>query len=90
LRARRDELTFADECLKAGKIKGAVGVVGCNDPKVRDYGHVGLVKRLMANDILVLKDVCGACFAVEPKPERAADLILAHIADKRKGLGLSA
>lgn len=198
------------DAIKAGKIKGAVGVVGCNNPKIKqDYGHVELIKRLIANDILVLttgcvnvaagkaglqvpeakelagpglkeicgllnippslhvgscvdnsrivviacalanaigvdidklplagaapewysekaatiafyvmasgiftvlgvmppilgskkvtelatsglKDVFGACFAVEPDPIKAADLIIAHIIEKRKGLGLSA
>jgi carbon-monoxide dehydrogenase catalytic subunit len=37
-----------------------------------------------------LKDVFGASFAVEPNPDRAADLIIAHIMEKRRGLGLSA
>jgi carbon-monoxide dehydrogenase catalytic subunit len=37
-----------------------------------------------------LKDVFGASFAVEANPDRAADLIIAHITEKRKGLGLSA
>ncbi|HUI44453.1 MAG TPA: anaerobic carbon-monoxide dehydrogenase catalytic subunit [Nitrospirota bacterium] len=203
-------LTPLIEAIKAGKIKGAVGVVGCNNPKVRqDYGHVALIKRLIAKDILVLttgcanvaagkaglqvpeakewagpglkeicgllnippslhvgscvdnsriiviacalanalgvdidklplagaapewysekavaiafyvmasgiftvlgvmppiggsdnvtklatsglKDVFGASFAVEPNPDRAADLIIAHIMEKRSGLGLSA
>jgi carbon-monoxide dehydrogenase catalytic subunit len=203
-------LTPLIDAIKAGKIKGAVGVVGCNNPKIRqDYGHVGLIKRLIAKDILVLttgcanvaagkaglqvpeakdlagpglkeicgllnippslhvgscvdnsrivviacalanalgvdidklplagaapewysekavaiafyvmasgiftvlgvmppiggsdkvtklatgglKDVFGASFAVEPNPERAADLITAHITEKRRGLGLSA
>ena len=36
-----------------------------------------------------LKDVFGACFAVEPDPVKAADIITAHIIDRRKGLGLS-
>jgi len=203
-------LTPLIDAIKAGKIKGAVGVVGCNNPKVRqDYGHVALIKRLIAKDILVLttgcanvaagkaglqvpeakemagpglkeicgllnippslhvgscvdnsriiviacalanalgvdidklplagaapewysekavaiafyvmasgiftvlgvmppiggsdnvtklataglKDVFGASFAVEPNPDRAADLIIAHIMEKRMGLGLSA
>jgi carbon-monoxide dehydrogenase catalytic subunit len=203
-------LTPLIDAIKAGKIKGAVGVIGCNNPKIRqDSGHVGLIKRLIANDILVLttgcanvaagkaglqvpeakelagpglkeicgllnippslhvgscvdnsrivviacalanalgvdidrlplagaapewysekavaiafyvmasgiftvlgvippiggsdnvtklatsglKDVFGASFAVEPNPGRAADLIIAHIIEKRKGLGLNA
>jgi len=47
------------DAIKAGKIKGAVGVVGCNNPKIKqDYGHVELIKRLIANDILVLTTGC--------------------------------
>ena len=53
-------LTPLIDAIKAGKIKGAVGVVGCNNPKVRqDYGHVGLIKRLIAKDILVLTTGCA-------------------------------
>jgi len=52
-------LTPLIEAIKAGKIKGAVGVVGCNNPKVKqDYGHVELIKKLIANDILVLTTGC--------------------------------
>ncbi len=47
------------EAIKAGKIRGAVGIVGCNNPRIKqDYGHVGLAKRLIANDILVLDTGC--------------------------------
>ncbi len=53
-------LTPLIDAIKAGKIKGAVGVVGCNNPKIRqDSGHVGLIKRLIANDILVLTTGCA-------------------------------
>ena len=49
------------EALKAGKIRGAVGVVGCNNPKIRhDYGHTVLTKRLIQNDVLVLDTGCAA------------------------------
>jgi carbon-monoxide dehydrogenase catalytic subunit len=49
------------EAIKAGKIRGAVGVVGCNNPKVKqDSGHVNLTKRLIKNDILVLVTGCSA------------------------------
>jgi carbon-monoxide dehydrogenase catalytic subunit len=36
-----------------------------------------------------LKDVFGANFAVEPNPDRAADLIIAHISERRRNLGLN-
>jgi carbon-monoxide dehydrogenase catalytic subunit len=49
------------QAIKAGKIRGAAGVVGCNNPKIKhDYGHVALVKRLIENDILVLDTGCAA------------------------------
>jgi carbon-monoxide dehydrogenase catalytic subunit len=47
------------EAIKAGKIRGAVGVVGCNNPKIKhDYGHTHLTSQLIANDILVLDTGC--------------------------------
>jgi len=49
------------DAIKAGKIRGAVGVVGCNNPKIQqDYGHVMLTRRLIENDILVLVTGCSA------------------------------
>ena len=49
------------EAIKTGKIKGAVGVVGCNNPKIKhDYGHVTLTRRLIENDVLVLDTGCAA------------------------------
>ena len=47
--------------IKAGQIRGAVGVVGCNNPKItQDYGHINLTKRLIEADILVLDTGCAA------------------------------
>jgi anaerobic carbon-monoxide dehydrogenase catalytic subunit len=47
--------------IKAGKLRGAVGVVGCNNPKIKhDYGHVKLIQDLIENDILVLDTGCAA------------------------------
>lgn len=47
------------EAVKAGKIRGAVGIVGCNNPKIKhDYGHVTLTRRLVENDILVVDTGC--------------------------------
>jgi len=49
------------DAIKAGKIRGAVGIVGCNNPKIKqDYGHVTLAKRLIENDILVVDTGCAA------------------------------
>jgi carbon-monoxide dehydrogenase catalytic subunit len=44
-----------------GGIRGAVGVVGCNNPKIKqDLGHTELTKRLIENDILVVVTGCAA------------------------------
>ncbi|MFC1843661.1 anaerobic carbon-monoxide dehydrogenase catalytic subunit [Thermodesulfobacteriota bacterium] len=47
------------DAVKAGKIRGCVGIVGCNNPKVKqDSANVGLAKALIAKDILVLATGC--------------------------------
>lgn len=47
--------------IAAGNVKGAVGIVGCNNVRVtQDEFHVELVKELLANDILVVATGCSA------------------------------
>ncbi|MDX1776494.1 MAG: anaerobic carbon-monoxide dehydrogenase catalytic subunit [Desulfobulbales bacterium] len=47
------------DAVKTGKIRGCVGIVGCNNPKVQqDSSNVGLAKALIARDILVLATGC--------------------------------
>ena len=49
------------ELIAAGKIRGAVGIVGCNNPKVKhDYGHVTLAKELIQKNILCVETGCAA------------------------------
>jgi len=49
------------DAVKSGAIRGIAGVVGCNNPKVRqDYGHLTLVKALIKNDVLVVNTGCNA------------------------------
>ena len=49
------------DAIKEGQIRGAVGIVGCNNPKIKqDYGHVTLTRRLIENDILVVDTGCAA------------------------------
>jgi len=49
------------EAIKSGKIRGAAGIVGCNNPKIlHDHGHVTLARRLIENDILVVDTGCAA------------------------------
>jgi len=52
------------EALRSGQIKGIVGIVGCNNPKVKhNYSHVTLAKILIKNDILVVGTGCWAIAA---------------------------
>ncbi|HUH95852.1 MAG TPA: anaerobic carbon-monoxide dehydrogenase catalytic subunit [Anaerolineales bacterium] len=47
------------DAIVAGQIRGAVGIVGCNNPKIKqDLGHTELTKRLIENDILVVVTGC--------------------------------
>ena len=49
------------ECIRAGVIRGAVAIVGCNNPKVRpDYSHIEIMKELLKNDILIVASGCSA------------------------------
>ena len=49
------------ECVKSGVLRGAVAMVGCNNPKVRpDTAHIALMKKLLANDIIIVVSGCSA------------------------------
>ena len=49
------------ECISSGVLRGAVAMVGCNNPKVRpDSAHIELMKKLIANDIIVIASGCSA------------------------------
>ena len=49
------------DAVKSGVIRGAVAMVGCNNPKVRaDFSHIELMKKLLENDIIVVVSGCSA------------------------------
>ena len=49
------------ECVTSGVLRGAVAMVGCNNPKVRpDTAHIELMKKLLENDIIVIVSSCSA------------------------------
>ena len=49
------------DCIKSGVLRGAVAMVGCNNPKVRpDAAHIELMKKLIANDIILVVSGCSA------------------------------
>ncbi len=49
------------DVVKSGVLRGAVAMVGCNNPKVRpDTAHIELMKKLLKNDIIVIVSGCSA------------------------------
>jgi carbon-monoxide dehydrogenase catalytic subunit len=61
-----------------GRLLGAAGVVGCNNPDTcHDYNHTEMAKELIKNDVLVVSTGCSAIAdgkAGLMKPEVAFDL----------------
>jgi carbon-monoxide dehydrogenase catalytic subunit len=56
----------AVDAIKAGVLRGAVGIVGCNNPRVRpDYSHFEIMKELLRNDILIVATGCAAQLATK-------------------------
>lgn len=49
------------DCLVSGVLRGAAGVVGCNNPKVQgDHSHIEVIKKMLANDVIVVVTGCAA------------------------------
>ncbi|MDK2973889.1 MAG: anaerobic carbon-monoxide dehydrogenase catalytic subunit [Methanofollis sp.] len=49
------------DAIVAGSVRGVVGIVGCNNPKIKqDYGHITLAKELIKRNILVVETGCAA------------------------------
>ncbi len=50
-----------NDAIMDGRLRGAVGVVGCNNPNItHDWGHLTLTKELLKNDVLVVSSGCSA------------------------------
>jgi carbon-monoxide dehydrogenase catalytic subunit len=44
-----------------GRLRGAAGIVGCNNPKItHDWAHVEMAKELIKHDVLVVTTGCSA------------------------------
>ncbi len=49
------------DCVTSGVLRGAVAMVGCNNPKVRpDWSHIEIMKKLIANDVVIVATGCAA------------------------------
>ncbi|MBN2271712.1 MAG: anaerobic carbon-monoxide dehydrogenase catalytic subunit [Sedimentisphaerales bacterium] len=75
-----------------GRIRGAAGVVGCNNPKqVHDYGHLAMIKELIKNDVLVVSTGCSAIAAGKAglmRPEAAAKYCGPGLAEVCEAVGI--
>jgi len=50
-----------NDAIITGRLRGAAGVVGCNNPNIcHDYGHIEMTKELIKNDVLVVATGCSA------------------------------
>jgi len=65
------------ECVESGVLRGAAAFVGCNNPKVRpDESHIEMMKKLLANDVIIVTTGCSAQAAAKAglMDKRAKDL----------------
>jgi carbon-monoxide dehydrogenase catalytic subunit len=59
--AYRGTFRAFNDAVMAGRIRGAAGVVGCNNPRVcQDESHYYITRKLIQNDVLVVETGCGA------------------------------
>ncbi|MBI2854498.1 MAG: anaerobic carbon-monoxide dehydrogenase catalytic subunit [Chloroflexi bacterium] len=57
----RESFRPLNDAVIAGRIRGAAGIVGCNNPHTpHDEAHIGIVKELIRNDVLVVTTGCAA------------------------------
>ncbi|MHB1416520.1 MAG: anaerobic carbon-monoxide dehydrogenase catalytic subunit [Chloroflexota bacterium] len=50
-----------NDAIASGRIRGAAGVVGCNNPRTtHDSSHLYIVRELIKNDVLVVQTGCSA------------------------------
>jgi len=69
--------------IQAGRIRGAAGVVGCNNARYpHDEYHIEMVKELIRNDVLVLQTGCSAIACAK------AGLLAPEAAERFAGEGL--
>lgn len=72
-----------NDAVISGRLRGAVGIVGCNNPKIKhDWAHVELTKELLKKDVLVVTTGCSAIASAK------AGLLVPEAAKKYAGKGL--
>ena len=65
------------DAIASGRVRGVVAVVGCNTARIRqDSLHLALVRRLLAQDVLVVQTGCSAIASAKAgllRPEAAME-----------------
>ena len=73
------------EAIAEGEIRGAVGIVGCNNPKIKqDEGHIKLAKSLLKKNILLVETGCAAVASgkqglLQPEAQKLAGASLQQV-----------
>jgi len=72
-----------NDAIMAGRIRGVVGVVGCDNPKMKSgKSHIEMVKELIKHDVLVVQTGCSALDSAK------AGLLVPEAAKQYGGKGL--
>jgi carbon-monoxide dehydrogenase catalytic subunit len=62
--AYRGTFRAFNDAVMVGRLRGAAGIVGCNNPRTcHDEGHYYIAKKLIQNDVLVVETGCSAIAA---------------------------
>jgi carbon-monoxide dehydrogenase catalytic subunit len=81
-----------NDAVISGRLRGAAGVVGCNNPKqMHDYCHVEMIKHLIKNDVLVVTTGCNAIAAGKAglmRPDAAAKYCGSGLAEICETVGI--
>ncbi len=81
-----------NDAVISGRLRGAAGVVGCNNPKqIHDYCHVEMIKHLIKNDVLVVSTGCNAIAAGKAglmRPDAAAKYCGSGLAEICETVGI--
>jgi carbon-monoxide dehydrogenase catalytic subunit len=80
------------DAIAAGRVRGVVGVVGCNTPRVtQDSNHLALVRALIAQDVLVVQTGCSAIASAKAgllRPEAALECAGAGLQEVCAAVGI--
>jgi carbon-monoxide dehydrogenase catalytic subunit len=81
-----------NDAIIQGRIKGIVGIVGCNNPKTKVDAYINiLTKKLIQNDVLVLKTGCAAIASAKEgmlTPEAALEQAGAGLREVCEAVGM--